>query len=172
MTAKKTGVPKWENPPPPPPKKKKKRPSGNASASKRELINRTTKVAELLMQGLTGDQIWHYASEKLKWKISLRSIWRYIKAANEEFTKTAQAKHSEEFGKALRRLNFLFASCLKIQDYKGALAMQREINEMMGFRNKYEIKADIKTEELDLSKLSKEQKEQLAAISRKLRADG
>lgn len=150
-------------------KKEPKKTKTLTRGQNKELIQRTAKVAELMMQGLTGGQIWQYASEKLHWKTSERNIYRYMKAANEQFAKEAQAKHSEEFGKALRRLNYLFANCLKIQDYKGALAMQREINEMMGFRNKYEVKEIPTQDDLDTSKLSKEEREALAALSRKLR---
>jgi len=150
---------------------RQKKRAAAAQIKKTELLQRTAKVAELLMQGLTGGQIWQYASEKLHWKTSERNIYRYMKIANEQFAQEAQAKHTEEFGKALRRLNYLFANCLKIQDYKGALAMQREINEMMGFRNKFEVKDTTPVQELDTSKLTKEERENLAALSRKLRTN-
>ena len=147
----------------------KKAQKKNGRAYERERLQRIVKVTELLMQGLTVPQIFQYASDKLKWKVTERTIYTYVKFSNAEFTKEAQTKHAEEFGKALRRLNFLFANCLKIQDYKGALAMQREINEMMGFRNKYEVKAVPLQEDIDTSKLTQEEQEAMANLSRKLR---
>lgn len=147
-------------------------------STKFEIKQRVTKVAELVMQGLTGTQILQYVTEKLHWQIKERQLWEYIKRANEQFAKEAEAKSTAEFGKGLRRLNFLFASCLKIQDYKGALAMQREINEMMGFRNKYEVKQEIENKELhitvDSSETAKEfkrMKDELSKPNQRIRKD-
>jgi len=147
-------------------------------STKFEIKQRVTKVAELVMQGLTGAQILQYATEKLHWQIKERQIWEYIKRANEMFAEEAQTKTGAEFGKGLRRLNFLFANCLKIQDYKGALAMQREINEMMGFRNKYEVKEEITNKELhitvDSSETAKEfkrMKDELSKPDQRIRKD-
>jgi hypothetical protein len=147
--------------------------------TKKEKIARILKVAELLMQGLTGPQILQYTSEKLKWGISDRTLDNYLVEAYKLFEKDALAHHSEEFGKALRRLNFLFANCLKIQDYKAALAMQREINEMMGFRNKFTIQAEVENKEtifmVDSSETANEfkrMKDELSKIDKRLPTDG
>lgn len=94
---------------------------------------RSTKVSELLATGLTVKQILQYVNEKLGWETTEKSVFRYISAANEIFAEESKAKINEEFGKGLRRLNMLFASSLKIQDYKACLAIQREINAMLGF---------------------------------------
>ena len=147
--------------------------------TKKEKIQRIIKVAELLKQGLTGPQILQYTSEKLKWGISDRTLDNYLVEAYKLFEKDALAHHSEEFGKALRRLNFLFANCLKIQDYKAALAMQREINEMMGFRNKFTIQAEVENKEtifmVDSSETANEfkrMKDELSKIDKRLPTDG
>jgi len=37
-------------------------------------------------------------------------------------------------GKAIDRLNYLFARTVHLQDYKGALSVQKEINELLGLK--------------------------------------
>jgi len=107
----------------------------NAKATKRK-NERVAKVTELIMSGLNGVQIWKYCTEKLNWEVTQRMVWKYVNAANEGFADQAKAKAKDEFGKGLARLNMLFAASLKIQDYKACLAIQKEINLMMGFTNK------------------------------------
>lgn len=97
---------------------------------------RIAKVAELIMSGLNGVQIHKYVTDKLNWDVTQRAVWKYVVAANEGFAEQAKAKAKDEFGKGLSRLNMLFAASLKIQDYKACLAIQKEINLMMGFTNR------------------------------------
>lgn len=97
---------------------------------------RVAKITELIMTGLNGVQIYKYVTEKLNWAVTQRAVWLYVNKANEGFADQAKAKAKDEFGKGLARLNMLFAASLKIQDYKACLAIQKEINLMMGFTNK------------------------------------
>ncbi len=96
-------------------------------AEKQIMWDRAGKVSELLASGLTVKQIHTYATEKLLWNVSERMIWKYIAKANTIFAEESKAKVAEEFGKGLRRLNMLFASSLKIQDFKACLAIQLTI---------------------------------------------
>ena len=111
----------------------------NSKAHKKEVYERAAKVSELLASGLTVKQIQQYAAEKLNWNTTERAIFKYIAKANEIFAQESKAKVAEEFGKGLRRLNMLFASSLKIQDFKACLAIQREINNMLGFTSKQQL---------------------------------
>lgn len=97
---------------------------------------RVAKITELIMTGLNGVQIYKYVTEKLNWAVTQRAVWLYVNKANEGFADQAKAKAKDEFGKGLARLNMLFAASLKIQDYKACLAIQKEINLMMGFTNR------------------------------------
>lgn len=97
---------------------------------------RIAKVSELVMAGMNGVQILKHVNEKLNWNCKQSIVWSYVQEANKLFADQAMAKAKDEFGKGLMRLNMLFASSLKIQDYKACLAIQKEINLMMGFTNK------------------------------------
>ena len=99
-------------------------------------IDRIEKVTELLASGLNGGQIYRLVKEKYGWNVTERSIWNYIRKANEIFAAESKTRIVDEFGKALRRLNMLFASSFKIQDYKACLAIQIEINKLLGFTTK------------------------------------
>jgi len=99
-------------------------------------IERVEKVTELLASGLNGGQIYRLVKEKYGWQVSERSIWHYIQRANQIFAEESRTKIVDEYGKALRRLNMLFANSFKIQDYKACLAIQIEINKLLGFTTK------------------------------------
>lgn len=55
------------------------------------------------------------------------------------FKEAAEFNPQAERGKAYARLNLLFCSSLKVQDYKAALAAQKEINKLI---NLYDPKQD------------------------------
>jgi hypothetical protein len=48
----------------------------------------------------------------------------------------AEFNPDEELGKAYTRLNLLFMACMKIQDYKGALSVQKELNRLLSIGQK------------------------------------
>ena len=84
-------------------------------------------ILELLVAGLSRRQILEHASKKLAdWQASPRTIDRFISAAHALLEQEARPIRAREFGKALRRLDSLFARCMQITDYKGALAVERE----------------------------------------------
>ena len=101
---------------------------------------RINKVIEWLVLGLSRAQILQYAAEKTEWNISERQIDTYISRANEEIEKHAQTVRERELGKSIKRLEMLFHSCMKVQDYQRALAVQKELNELLG------LKAPVKQE--------------------------
>lgn len=94
-----------------------------------ESAERTTKVFELLILGLSRQEIMQYCSA---WKITTRQIDVYIKKATERLKAHADYQREEQLGIAINRLNKLYQSNLKVQDYKGALAVQRELNTLLG----------------------------------------
>ncbi|MDR1922814.1 MAG: hypothetical protein LBQ66_00450 [Planctomycetaceae bacterium] len=59
-----------------------------------------------------------------------------IKGARTLLTRAADYNRDEEFGKAITSLNDLYASNIKIKDYKTALATRREISLMLGLKRK------------------------------------
>ena len=84
-------------------------------------IERVEKVTELLASGLNGGQIYRLVKEKYGWQVSERSIWHYIQRANQIFAEESRTKIVDEYGKALRRLNMLFANSFSIWMARQAL---------------------------------------------------
>ncbi len=98
---------------------------------------RVNKVYELLVNGLTRHQIWLYVTTNESGKalfagVSIRQLDRYIAEANGLLGAEAEFHRARELGKAIARLNELFQRCMKVQDYQRALAVQREINTLLG----------------------------------------
>ena len=54
--------------------------------------------------------------------------------AKKKLEKEADKRISTEYSKALRRLEYLYTSSLQLMDFKTALAVQKEINEMLGIK--------------------------------------
>ena len=90
-------------------------------------------VFELIVKGLRSSEILRYVSEKHKdWNVTDRTVEEYIAKARKEFTKRSDYKRDQEISKSKARLELLFAQNQKIQDYKAALATQKELNELLG----------------------------------------
>lgn len=97
-------------------------------------------IAEMIIKGLSAREIWTYVSEKESWGVTERTIRRYKLKAVKEIQQHTQRAIAEKAAIAEARLEYLFARTVAIQDYKGALAVQKEINELHGFKtHKIEI---------------------------------
>ena len=90
-----------------------------AKATNAEMQRRVNEVALMLAEGATRPEIVQYASKK--WGISERQTDTLIKRANAIFEQESSFVREAEFGKALRRLNTIFAKAMKVQDYRVAL---------------------------------------------------
>ena len=94
---------------------------------------RVDTVLELLVAGLHRRQIVEHAAKKFPdWQASPRTIDRYISAAHTILEQEAKPIRARELAKAIRRLDMLFARCMTITDYKGALAVERERIALLG----------------------------------------
>lgn len=100
-----------------------------AKATNAEMQRRVNEVAKMLADGATRPEILEFASKK--WNIGRASIDNLIKRANEAFEEESTFVREAEFGKALRRLNTLYAKAMKVQDYRVALSVQREIHALL-----------------------------------------
>jgi len=101
---------------------------------------RVNKVIEMLILGLPRASAIQYVTNSTDWNVSDRQVDNYIAEANKEVEKYSQTVRERELGKAIRRLEMLFQSCMKVQDYQRALAVQKELNELLG------LKAPVKQE--------------------------
>ena len=108
--------------------------------SKAENITRVNKTVELLTMGFTRAQIIQFGSEKASWGVSDRSIDVYIAQAREILRSQSEADRAVEIGRALERLDDLYRRNMGIQDFKSALAVVKERNNMLGLNAPVETK--------------------------------
>jgi hypothetical protein len=107
-------------------------------ANKATYEARVNKVFEYLTAGMTRYQmLQHIANDKNKdyplfKDVARRQFDNYIAQANAMFSAEAEFHRAREFGKAKSRLESIFQSSLKVQDYQRAIAAQRELNLMFG----------------------------------------
>lgn len=106
--------------------------SKEAKSDDAEMIRRVDLVFELTVKGLRRGQILQYVAKETKWDVTDRTVDDYIAAARKEFTKRSKYVRSQEFSKAKARLELLFQMNMQIQDYKAALATQKDINDLLG----------------------------------------
>lgn len=97
-----------------------------------EVTRRVDQIFHLMVKGKSRLQILQHASEKTTWKVSERTVDEYIARAKKLLAKHSEPKKAVELGKAFLRLEYLFDQNLGINDFKAALAVQKEINAMLG----------------------------------------
>lgn len=95
-----------------------------------EVTQRVHQVYTMVVSGIDTHQILQYASDN--WNVSDRTTFSYIAKANKLLAKQSETIRDAELGKAMARLNNLYKSALKIQDFKTCLAVQKEINALLG----------------------------------------
>ena len=89
------------------------------------------KVKTLVCRGLDRNDILAYAKEKA-WREEPADLDHLIEIANDELAKAAAELDTEiELGKAVARLNHLYQQTVKVQDFKTALQIQKEINKVL-----------------------------------------
>jgi hypothetical protein len=102
-------------------------------------------LQEYVLRMVTVGRSFSELQKELKGKgQSDEDIMDAMDAALYYYRTLAEFSPEEEMGKAYSRLNLLFMSCMKIQDYKGALAVQRELNRLLSLGGKGEPDDPIK----------------------------
>lgn len=119
-----------------------------SKSTEAEIEDRVLQILESILEGgNTHEIVLHYASI---FKVSERQIYTYIQKANDKFKEYAKTEAKTEIGKALNRMNKLFNKSLQIMDFKTCLAVQKEINVMLGLNAP--DKTDITTDGESLNK--------------------
>ncbi len=106
--------------PSPPPGEKPKQSSYNAI----ERSQHVDHVYKMLLNGAHRGEILKYSAEN--WNLRDRQTDEYIHNARVRFEQAAQVNRVQELGVAVDRLNDLYKASMKVQDYRTALAAQRE----------------------------------------------
>lgn len=100
--------------------------------TKVEQESRITEVYKLLIIGLARHDILRYIAEKTTWGLAERTVDFLIGKATARFQEHAKTVRDQEIGKAIARMNDLYSRTHRIQDYKTALAAQKELSELLG----------------------------------------
>ena len=98
--------------------------------------DRADEVKTLLCRGLDRPTILQYAV-KNGWEFAPEQIDEWISAAQLQLAEDAGAIDTEaELGKAIARLTWLYMQASKVQDFKTALAIQKEITKTLELKVK------------------------------------
>jgi len=109
-----------------------------------EMRARVATVYRLLLSGLRRREIIQYVDEKTDWGVQPRTVDNYIRKATAEIKEVTDEELKTARGMAHKRLDTLYYKSLLINDYKTALAVQKEINELFGLKTaKIEHSGDV-----------------------------
>ena len=110
--------------------------------TKAEKEIRVAKVATFLLNGMKRGDIWQYLTNpknEIEWDISIRTLDRYIKDATAAIKESSQIDRDFEIGKSKGRLEILWQRNISIQDFKAALAVVKEVNNLFGLNEPIRI---------------------------------
>ena len=97
---------------------------------------RVNRVYELLLSGMSRRGIIQYAANPSEgekpWAVKPRTVDSYIAAAKERFIEASKTVYAEELGRAVQRLNNLYARCMARNDLTGCRLVQRDLTELLG----------------------------------------
>jgi hypothetical protein len=79
-------------------------------------------------------EVLQYVTEKTDWGIETSAIDKYIAEATKEIKEVTAEEIETARGMAYKRLDTLYYKSLLINDYKTALAVQKEMNELFGLK--------------------------------------
>lgn len=100
-------------------------------ATKSEVKKRISKIADLLVSGLTRAQILQYVVEKTDWNLKDRQVDTYIQRANNSFKATPGIDRTQQYQRAIRRMEMILSACIKVQDFARAIAAAKELHTLM-----------------------------------------
>jgi len=107
----------------------------SARATKAVVARRVNVVYRLLLSGFSMQEILQYAAERTDWDVGERQVFKYLARARQLLEAESKTERAEERGKAIARLNNLYGKALNANDLRQALAVQKEINELLALRD-------------------------------------
>lgn len=66
-----------------------------------------------------------------EWRVTPRAVQRYVQTAREQLDEEAKRERAAEFAEALACLKDVYSKCYKQKDWRGALAAQRDISNLL-----------------------------------------
>lgn len=99
-----------------------------------EMESRVSTIYRLLLSGMRRQEIIQYVANKTDWNVCDRTLDSYIEKARVEIADVTDEERKTALGMAYKRLDMLYFKSLLINDYKTALAIQKEINDLSGLK--------------------------------------
>ena len=99
-----------------------------------EKAARIATIYRLLLSGMRRREILQYVAEKTDWGLETSAIDKYMREATQEIKEVTAEEIETARGMAYKRLDTLYYKSLLINDYKTALAVQKEMNELFGLK--------------------------------------
>ncbi len=109
-------------------------PAPREKVTKAELEHRVSLIYEMLLNGQRRREVLRAANEQHGWGVSPRQVDSYIAKARKLFERDAQVHREAELGKAIARLDSLYAKTQAKQDLRTALMVERELIELLDLR--------------------------------------
>jgi len=125
----------------------------NVKSDNIELSKRIETIFDLICKGYSRIEIILYASRETDWNVSDRQVYTYIDRALTRYVEESKVVKEAELGKAMVRLGLLFSRSMDIQDYKTALAIQKEISETLGIKSPSKFDHTTKGEKINVLNL-------------------
>ena len=111
----------------------------NGRSTKAEVEARVEAVAELLIRGFRRRQILQYAAGDINadppresWDVSERQVDTYIERATALLSEAAKTVFKVEFGKSVRRHEYLFSRALAAGEFNTAISVERSRKALLG----------------------------------------
>ena len=89
----------------------------------------------MLIAGLRREEIIRVGNEKYGWDVHNRQVDTYIARATKRLERESAVRRKAELGKALARFDRLYFRLYERKDYRGALQVQRELNDLLSLRS-------------------------------------
>ena len=102
---------------------------------RQQTTERVNEVYAMLVAGLRREAILRLANDKHGWDVKSRTVDSYIALAKDRFEEESKVRRSAELGKAIARLDSLYAKAEARKDHRVALMVERERIELLGLRS-------------------------------------
>lgn len=102
-----------------------------AKATNAQTTRRVTAIYKLILLGADRESIMQYVTKE-GWDVETRMIDDYAARARKLLIELTKTDRENQLALARARLNLLFAKTVALNDYKTALAIQKDINALEG----------------------------------------
>jgi len=105
---------------------------GKQTSTKAELQRRIAYVMDLLAKNYKRSQIIEHVHNECEWNVTSNTIGVYINRAKGELVKEIRKSAVQHLAKSVMQLEDLYVKCYEEQDYRGALAVRKHMDDVLG----------------------------------------